>query len=243
MRFRQADRCALAAAAMMPSEGNEGARCEIERLVQGLGSVRNFRIGSTGVVGFPRGMIQVGAFAFLGIDESVIGSTTAQVLVQGYLLSQLYIRNSFISGGVDAAVTISENSQAFIVAEDGGSTTIRSSSTGVAIGCYEANLTVWARGASSKIGIGPGEKGVEGDSCVGRIGGFGADAGFLRITGTTDTAIGLFSGDSLRIIQTFLTGNSGAAVRIKAGSVKIDGSTIVNNGSGLHAEQGAVIFF
>jgi hypothetical protein len=211
--------------------------------VQGRGLIRNFTVFSSGVVGFPRGLIQTGAYGFLRIESATVVSATADILVQAYHTSELEIRNSFISGGVSAAVEISNNAHAFIYAADGGSTVIRTSTAGHAIACYQANLTVWAIGATSSIVIGPARNGINADNCRGRVGGFDEEAGFVRITGATDFGINANVGDSFAIYQTLFSGNPGGAVRLNNGSMRIGTSSIGNNGSGVLAESGATIVF
>lgn len=205
-------------------------------LVQGRGLVQNFTLRSAKPTGFPAGLIQVGSYGFLGIDSSTVTSTTAEVLVQGYLTSQIFIRNSLISGGTEKAVQVSENSHAFIFSEGGGRTVIRNTSND-AIGCYEAELTVWAFDTSSPLIVGPSyNDNINSNNCTAVIRG-------AHLTGAASHAIYAGNGDSYEVRRTRIAGNPGSAVRVTAGSMRIVASTIVNNGSGLHADSGATIHF
>jgi hypothetical protein len=210
--------------------------------VQGRGLIRGFRVRSAKPTGFPEGLIQVGAYGFLRIEFADIQSTTATVLVQTYHTSTVEIRNSLIAGGTDSAVQTTNNSHAFIYAEGEGTTRIRNAASD-AISCYQGSLIVWAIGASSKVIIGPSERGISSENCTARIGGFDEDAGLVHIIGATDAAINADSGDSYTLYQTRLAGNPGAAVELTNGTMRIGTSAIGNNGSGLHSDSGATIDF
>jgi hypothetical protein len=204
--------------------------------VQGRGFIRGFKIRSSKPTGFPAGLIQAGPYGYLEINSSTVTSTTAQVLVQGYLLSQLLIVNSVVSGGTERAVQVSENSHAFVISADGGRTTIRNGAND-SIGCYQAELTVWAFDTSSPLTIGPSyNDGINSTNCTGVIRG-------AQLLGAENNAIYGGVGDSFEIRRTKITGNPGAAVRLNAGSMRIVATTIGNNGSGLHAQSGATIRF
>jgi hypothetical protein len=213
----------------------------------GRGEINNFTIRSSLTVDAPGGLVQVGDYGYLNIQNTFITSTTVDVLVQAYLTSEVKILNSLISGGVESAVQVSNNSHAFIYAFGGGRTTIRNSSAGdtfrTAIGCYQANLTVWPIGASSTVVIGPSRHGIDSNNCTARIGAVEDEDGAVYITGNTIAALSADGGDSYDVRRTTISLNPGSAVEVAAGSLEISGSRIANNGSGLHARRDAVISF